>query len=112
MVFECSKVFLVPKVAFPQLQDLIGPRNFQNSSLLMNKSVKSIFSIIFSAIGISFSGCSNKVTVAQMDRYFLADYVMLPDRDKLSVKMFDHAFYSREGSRGGRGVGGGGCGCN
>ena len=52
------------------------------------------------------------MTVAQMDRYFLADYVMLPDRDKLSVKMFDHAFYSREGSRGGRGVGGGGCGCN
>ena len=29
-----------------------------------------------------------------------------------AIKMFDHAYYSREGSRGGRSVGGGGCGCN
>ena len=33
-------------------------------------------------------------------------------RDKLGVKMFDHAYFSREASRGGGRVGGGGCGCN
>ena len=59
-----------------------------------------------------FAGCSPKVTVAPMDRAYLNDYLMRADRDTLAVKMFDHAYYSREGSRGGRGVGGGGCGCN
>ena len=60
---------------------------------------------------LSFS-CSPKVTVQQIDRVHLNDYLMQPDRDSLSFKMFDHAYYSREGSRGGRGIGGGGCGCN
>jgi|MDSZ01.3.fsa_nt_gb hypothetical protein len=56
--------------------------------------------------------CTPKVTVSPLDRGYLADYLMRSDRDKLSVKMFDHAYFSREASRGGRGVGGGGCGCN
>jgi hypothetical protein len=47
-----------------------------------------------------------------LQRGYLADYIMRPDRDKLAVKMNDHGFYSREASRGGRGAGGGGCGCN
>jgi hypothetical protein len=58
------------------------------------------------------SGCSPKISVSPMERYHLADYVMNTDRDPLSFKMNDHAYFSREGSRGGRGVGGGGCGCN
>jgi len=57
-------------------------------------------------------GCSPKITVSPMERYHLADMVMRADRDPLSQKMNEHAFFSREGSRGGRGVGGGGCGCN
>ncbi len=61
---------------------------------------------------LAFVGCSPKVTVNPMDRAYLNDYLMRSDRDTLAVKMFDHAYYSREGSRGGRGVGGGGCGCN
>ena len=60
---------------------------------------------------LAFAGCSPKVTVNPMDRAYLNDYLMRSDRDTLAVKMFDHAYYSREGSRGGRGVGGGGCGC-
>ena len=42
-----------------------------------------------------------------------------PDLNRLKNKVifdgrniYDHAYFSREGSRGGRGVGGGGCGCN
>lgn len=58
------------------------------------------------------AGCSPTVTVQQIDRAHLSDYLMQSDRDSLSFKMFDHAYYSREGSRGGKGIGGGGCGCN
>tara|TARA_B100000035_G_C20858335_1_gene490704 strand:+ start:161 stop:382 length:222 start_codon:yes stop_codon:yes gene_type:complete len=58
------------------------------------------------------SGCTPKITVSPMERYYLADQVMKADRDPLFTKMNDHAYFSREGSRGGRGVGGGGCGCN
>ena len=57
-------------------------------------------------------GCSPKVTVSPMDRAHHFDYLMNSDRDTLAMKMFDHAYFSREASRGGRGVGGGGGGCN
>ncbi len=57
-------------------------------------------------------GCSPKMTVSPMERYHLADFVMKADRDSLTLKMNDHAYFSREGSRGGRSAGGGGCGCN
>ena len=67
---------------------------------------------IFWLILVLNSGCSPKISVSPMERYHLADYVMKADRDPLSLKMDDHAYFSREGSRGGRGVGGGGCGCN
>ena len=67
---------------------------------------------ILSFIIILIVGCSPKVTVSPMERYHLADAVMKADRDPLTLKMNDHAYFSREGSRGGRGVGGGGCGCN
>ena len=59
---------------------------------------------------IGFAGCSPKVTVTPMDRAFLNDYLMRADRDTLALKMFDHAYYSREGSE--VDESGGGCGCN
>ena len=57
-------------------------------------------------------GCSPKITVSPMERYHHADFVMKADRDPLVLKMNDHAYFSREGSRGGRATGGSGCGCN
>ena len=68
--------------------------------------------VLFLTMSFSFIGCTPKVTVNQIDRAHLNDYIMRTDRDVLANKMFDHAYYSREGSRGGRGIGGGGCGCN
>tara|TARA_B100001115_G_scaffold185032_1_gene190863 strand:+ start:2293 stop:2529 length:237 start_codon:yes stop_codon:yes gene_type:complete len=76
--------------------------------------VKKILSLL-GAIPVIFflSSCKGpKVTVDQMDRGFLADYLMRKDRDDLSVMMFDHAFFSREASRGGKSIASGGCGCN
>jgi hypothetical protein len=55
------------------------------------------------------SGCAQ---VKPWEREALADYTMRLDRDPLGVSMAEHMWFSREGATGGRGVGGGGCGCN
>lgn len=57
----------------------------------------------------ALSGCT---TVRPWERGNLADATMRPDRDPLHAAMTEHIYFSREGSSGGRGVGGGGCGCN
>ena len=55
------------------------------------------------------SGC---VHVKPWERSTLADYTMRGDRDPLGVAFDEHMYFSREAASGGRGVGGGGCGCN
>jgi hypothetical protein len=65
----------------------------------------------FSAIGLlAFAaGCQN---VKPWQRATLADATMRADRDPIGTGMDEHVFFSREQASGGRGVGGGGCGCN
>ncbi len=58
---------------------------------------------------IAFTGCQN---VKPWQRGTLADVTMQPDRDPIGTAMDQHVFFSREAASGGRGVGGGGCGCN
>jgi len=60
------------------------------------------------AVGL-LTGCKN---VEPWQRGKLADYTMRGDRDALGQGQADHIFFSREMASGGRGVGGGGCGCN
>jgi len=55
------------------------------------------------------AGCQN---VKPWQRGTLADYTMRGDRDPLGVTLDEHIYFSREMASGGRGVGGGGCGCN
>lgn len=55
------------------------------------------------------TGCAR---VKPWERGTLADYTMRADRDPLTGSTREHMWFSREGSSGGRGVGGGGCGCN
>ena len=57
----------------------------------------------------TFTGCAN---VKPWQREALADYTMRPDRDPLGTAQAEHIWFSREEASGGRGVGGGGCGCN
>ena len=64
---------------------------------------------VFGALAAAFAGCT---TVQPWERGNLADFTMQPDRDPLAAAMSEHVYFSREGSNGGRGVGGGGCGCN
>ena len=74
--------------------------------------MKTFLSIFFIFIMFFTIGCTPRMTVSPMERYHLADSVMNAGRDTLSLKMNEHAYFSREASRGGRGAGGGGCGCN
>ncbi len=57
----------------------------------------------------SQTGCDS---VKPWQRKTLADYTMRGDRDPLTEGIKDHMFFSREMASGGKGVGGGGCGCN
>ncbi len=58
------------------------------------------------------AGLTGCTTVQPWQKGNLSDYTMRPERDPLANTLSDHLFFSREASTGGRGVGGGGCGCN
>ena len=58
---------------------------------------------------LELTGCE---TVQPWQRKTLADYTMRGDRDPIGEGITDHIFFSREMASGGKGVGGGGCGCN
>ena len=60
-------------------------------------------------VSLGLSGCTN---VKPWQRGTLADYTMRSDRDPLGNTFSEHIYFTREAASGGRGVGGGGCGCN
>lgn len=71
---------------------------------------KRCFRLCFVAVGLTaLTGCQN---VSPWQRGTLADYTMRADRDPVGDAQADHIFFSREMATGGKGVGGGGCGCN
>ena len=70
---------------------------------------KIILLAVLAVIVGSQTGCD---TVQPWQRKTLADYTMRGDRDPIGGGMMDHVFFSREMASGGKGVGGGGCGCN
>jgi len=55
------------------------------------------------------TGCQG---VKPWQRGQLADPLLNPGRDPVGLAMSEHVWFSREAASGGRGVGGGGCGCN
>lgn len=55
------------------------------------------------------AGCQ---AVKPWQRGQLSNPLIQPDRDPLGLALAEHVFFSREAAMGGRGVGGGGCGCN
>jgi hypothetical protein len=60
---------------------------------------------------ILLSGCSS-MGVEPWDRDILAKDEMQLTSDPLEAALDDHIYFSKEASSGGRGFGGGGCGCN
>ena len=70
--------------------------------------MKNVF-CIFAALSIA--GCSS-LGVEPWERDVLAKEEMQLIADPLDVAIDEHIYFSKEASSGGRGFGGGGCGCN
>jgi Domain of unknown function (DUF4266) len=59
----------------------------------------------------AMSGCSS-LGVKPWERDLLAKPEMNTGADPVDAGLDDHIYFSKEASSGGRGFGGGGCGCN
>ena len=63
------------------------------------------------ALAVLSSGCSS-MGVEPWERDILAKEEMQLTTDPVEAAIDDHTYFSKEASSGGRGFGGGGCGCN
>lgn len=68
--------------------------------------------LLLSVVAASLLGTTGCQHVKPWQRGTLAESIMRDDRDPLGVAQDEHIYFSREAASGGRGVGGGGCGCN
>jgi uncharacterized protein DUF4266 len=71
--------------------------------------MKVLLVVLGLALAFVLGGC---VTVKPQERAVLADPTMQFEGDPLTAAQLRHAIDNREGSFGGSGVSGGGCGCN
>jgi len=62
-------------------------------------------------MALLISACSD-LGVKPWDRDILAREEMQLNHDPIEASLDDHIYFSKEASSGGRGFGGGGCGCN
>ena len=60
---------------------------------------------------LALGGCSG-LGAKPWQREALARPDMNPDSEPLRAALDDHTYFSKEAASGGRGFGGGGCGCN
>ena len=66
---------------------------------------------LLTATALLLSGCAGVVQVSPWEKGNLAKPEMTFDGDRLDAAFTEHVYGSKEGSSGGSGVGGGGCGC-
>lgn len=62
-------------------------------------------------VALALAGCG-RFAVRPSEKEHLADRTMRFDADRQEASSEDHVQNNREGSAGGRGTSGGGCGCN
>lgn len=67
-------------------------------------------SLVLAAL-ISTTGCAN-LGVEPWERDLLAKKEMSLNASPIDSSLDDHIYFSKEASSGGKGFGGGGCGCN
>jgi Domain of unknown function (DUF4266) len=65
--------------------------------------------ILWACFACGMTGCAK---VQPWQRGSLSEHSMQPDRDRVETSLAEHMWFSREAASGGRGIGGGGCGCN
>ncbi len=71
--------------------------------------MKKIYLLIFMLCVVQLSACA---VVKPWERGILARPEMAWEPDALRGQLKEHVYFSKEGSSGGYGAGGGGCGCN
>jgi hypothetical protein len=71
---------------------------------------RALLAVLCLAVG-SLSACAN-LGAKPWERETLARPDMNPDGEPLRSALDDHIYFSKEAASGGRGFGGGGCGCN
>jgi hypothetical protein len=67
--------------------------------------------MLLTLVCLCLGGCAN-LGVKPWEREVLARDDMQLDANALDTAFDDHIYFSKEGTSGGRGFGGGGCGCN
>ncbi|MEO8020135.1 MAG: DUF4266 domain-containing protein [Pseudomonadota bacterium] len=67
--------------------------------------------ILLTTLCLALQGCAH-LGVQPWEREVLARDDMQLDVNALDTAFDDHIYFSKEGTSGGRGFGGGGCGCN
>lgn len=75
----------------------------------MNNFATPLASLAVLLAALALHGCAN---VAPWERDQLARPEMALDADAVTTALDEHIYFSKESSSGGRGFGGGGCGCN
>ena len=74
--------------------------------------MKLITMIIFTTLAATQAGGCSSMGVQPWERDLRAKDSMQLDPDYFDTFYDEHIYFSKEASTGGRGVGGGGCGCN
>jgi hypothetical protein len=73
--------------------------------------MRRLYVVVWLIVSASVAGCAS-VGVQVWERDVLARSEMQLDGDAVDRAIDDHIYFSKEASSGGRGFGGGGCGCN
>jgi hypothetical protein len=76
-----------------------------------NRMLRAALAVMILGLVVLASACGMHA-VRPAEREHLADRIMLFDDDPHEIVSDDHVLSNREGSAGGRGTAGGGCGCN
>lgn len=76
------------------------------------KQLRIFCGVIAIAIAIGILGGCASIGVEAWERDILSREDMQFDRQAIDNALDDHIYFSKEASSGGRGFGGGGCGCN
>ncbi len=75
---------------------------------MKNRFLRALLFLFLTILALGLSGC---FTIMQWQRQYLGDPIMYFDKDEQESALKNHIYPRREGSAGGYGGAGGGCGC-
>jgi len=76
------------------------------------KTIIRVMLLVSIVAAAALLGACSTVGVEVWERDIMAKTEMQPDYNSVDRALDDHIYFSKEASSGGRGLGGGGCGCN